>query len=522
MKTPLIALLLFFLCTSSLKAQLKEFEISEMPRPDVSIVQANTAFPEDALIIVYSSFDNLSFRSSVGAVDKQYYNARANRYEILMKPLKQMIFISASEFMEQKLATINPKPKEVYYFKVEEKKTTFLPPTAPGKLTINSNPAGANISLNGIPVATKTPFSGNLNPGPTNIQLSKLKFQTFDTVMNVQSAINEVLTINLKPSTLWLNIKSNPTSAKVELDGKIIGETPLSKELDLSDKSKQGERLLKLFLTDYKTANQTIQLYPSKEPLSVIVDLKKLEGSYKIESTPEGAEIFIDGEFKGISPLQGTLPVGAYQVELKMEEYLPSSKKQLLINDKSPANLNIELQFKNHGVDSSTSELSGNGLEKDAFGKKISRKTIFFKNRMYDEFGGSDFFLSLNYERCFSLSDKVTLNARLGLGYTSLPIIGLNASIGEGKNKFEFGFTATKKSNYLILVYGLGNDIANYWKNGNIYVNPVVNYRRIYTNLKGHRKGKGGIIGISFTPFIRTDSSISFFPWLGLNVGSVF
>ena len=42
--------------------------------------------------------------------------------------------------------------------------------------------------------------------------------------MNVQSSINEVLTVNLKPSTLWLNIKSNPVSARVELDGKIIGE----------------------------------------------------------------------------------------------------------------------------------------------------------------------------------------------------------------------------------------------------------------------------------------------------------
>ena len=329
MKTLIRIILLLLLCVSSLKAQLKEFEISEMTRPDVSTVQANTAFPEDALIFVYSSFDNLSFRSSVGAVDKQYYNSRANRYEILVKPLKQMIFISASEFMEQKLATFNPKPKEDFYFKVEEKKTTQKNQTIPGKLTINSNPTGANISLNGIPVATKTPFIGNLNPGPTNIQLSKTKYQTFDTLLNIESAINEVLTINLKPSTLWLNIKSNPSSAKVELDGKIIGETPFSKELDLSDKSKQGERLLKLTLNDYAPVNQTIQLYPSIDPLAINVDMKKLEGAYKIESIPEGADVFIDGEYKGHTPLQGTLPIGTYSAQLKMEDYSPSSKRRI-------------------------------------------------------------------------------------------------------------------------------------------------------------------------------------------------
>jgi uncharacterized protein (TIGR02145 family) len=119
MKTPFLAFLLFFLCATSLKAQLKEFEISEMPRPDVSIVQANTAFPEDALIIVYSSLNDLNFRSSMGAIDKQYYNMRFNRYEILVKPLKQMIFVIAPDIMEQNLLTINPKHNEEFYIKVE-------------------------------------------------------------------------------------------------------------------------------------------------------------------------------------------------------------------------------------------------------------------------------------------------------------------------------------------------------------------------------------------------------------------
>jgi uncharacterized protein (TIGR02145 family) len=381
MKTPIFTFLLFFLCALSLKAQLKEFEISEMPRPDVSTVQANTAFPEDALIIVYSSFDNLSFRSSVGAVDKQYYNARANRYEILVKPLKQMIFISASEFMEQKLATFNPKPKEDFYFKVEEKKTTLKKQTIPGKLTINTIPTGANISLNGIPVATKTPFIGNLNPGPTSIQLSKTKYQTFDTLLNIESSINEVLTINLIPSTLWLNIKSNPTSAKVELDGKIIGETPFSKELDLSDKSKQGERLLKLTLTDYAPVNQTIQLYPSIDPLAINIDMKKLEGAYKIESIPEGADVFIDGEYKGHTPLQGTLPIGTYSVQLKMEDYSPSSKKQIVVNAQSTANLKENLIPKKQTIENLGGEFEEGELVKDASGN--SYKTMKIGNQVW-------------------------------------------------------------------------------------------------------------------------------------------
>ncbi len=155
-----------------------------MPRPDVSIVQANTAFPEDALIIVYSSLDNLSFRSSVGAVDRQYYNARANRYEILVKPLKQMIFISASEYMEQKIATINPKPKEDYYFKVEEKLSVLN--FGKGNLSINSDPIGADIYINNLKLSDKTPASFEYPAGNATIKLIKSGFIDKDTLIRIK------------------------------------------------------------------------------------------------------------------------------------------------------------------------------------------------------------------------------------------------------------------------------------------------------------------------------------------------
>ena len=88
MKTPIFTFLLFLLCANSLKAQLKEFEITPLPKPEISLVQANTEFGEDALIIIYSSLTNLNFRSSMGMIDKQSYNPKSNRYEILVRPVK--------------------------------------------------------------------------------------------------------------------------------------------------------------------------------------------------------------------------------------------------------------------------------------------------------------------------------------------------------------------------------------------------------------------------------------------------
>ena len=103
--------LIFFLLFVSIaaNAQLKEFEISPLPKPEISLVQANTEFGEDALIIIYSSLTNLNFRSSMGMIDKQSYNPQSNRYEVLVRPIKQILLVYSDGFMEGTISTVNPK-----------------------------------------------------------------------------------------------------------------------------------------------------------------------------------------------------------------------------------------------------------------------------------------------------------------------------------------------------------------------------------------------------------------------------
>lgn len=55
------------------------------------------------------------------------------------------------------------------------------------------------------------------------------------------------------------------------------------------------------------------QLMPASFPGT----LTPTTGSATITSRPEGAEVFIDGERRGLTPLQVTLPVGAYDLELR-------------------------------------------------------------------------------------------------------------------------------------------------------------------------------------------------------------
>jgi uncharacterized protein (TIGR02145 family) len=331
MKPLLLAILQFFFWATSLNAQLKEFEINEMPRPDVSIVQANAAFPDDALIIVYSSLDNLSFRSSMGMIDKQSYNSQSNRYEVLIRPIKQILLVYTDDYMEGTIAKLNPNSKEVFYYKVEEKKGE-IPEAGTGKFNIKSEPLGADIYLNGYKVADKTPFTFDLNSGATRIKLKKKKFDDFDTTVVIQATKINVLSAKLKPSFLFLNVISDPVGAAVRLDEVELGKTPLSKEIDLSDKQQRGLKMLRIEAEGYEVITEQLSIVPSSAALERSFELKRLKASFAINSSPSGASVYIDGTYKGITPYNGSKEYGTHEIYLQMDEYRTSEKKQLILS----------------------------------------------------------------------------------------------------------------------------------------------------------------------------------------------
>jgi uncharacterized protein (TIGR02145 family) len=192
----IVLLIVLTIFTSELFAQLKEFEISPLPKPEISLVQANTEFGEDALIIIYSSLTNLNFRSSMGMIDKQSYNPQSNRYEILVKPQKQILFVFANGFMEGYISTFSPKNKEVFYFKIEEKQ--ILISEGIGNIDIASNPNNCDIFLNGIKIFDKTPAALEVPIGVMKISLRKSGYISRDTSIRIKENSKHELSLSLK------------------------------------------------------------------------------------------------------------------------------------------------------------------------------------------------------------------------------------------------------------------------------------------------------------------------------------
>ncbi|MCC5918219.1 MAG: hypothetical protein JJU02_12945 [Cryomorphaceae bacterium] len=119
-----ITLFLLFLGNISV-GQLKQLEVLEIENPQIQVVQANNNYPDNAMVIVYSNVRNLTFRSSMGGINQQRYNAQSNRYEILINPVRQILLVSHPEYLETRVSTINPQPKEVFYFQISGESNRF-------------------------------------------------------------------------------------------------------------------------------------------------------------------------------------------------------------------------------------------------------------------------------------------------------------------------------------------------------------------------------------------------------------
>ena len=170
----------FFLLLVALSArgQLKEFYVSEREADETPVVQASNTFPNNSLVLIYSDLEGLDFRSSIGEINQQFYNQRASRYELLVSPQKQILFVSAQGFIEKRLALINPAPKAVYYYQVDQRKGQdelavyfrVYPPDA--RLSVNDRPTPVNQTVR-VPLGT------------VRVQLEREDYRTVDEQLTI-------------------------------------------------------------------------------------------------------------------------------------------------------------------------------------------------------------------------------------------------------------------------------------------------------------------------------------------------
>ena len=101
---------------------------------------------------------------------------------------------------------------------------------------------------------------------------------------------------------------------------------------------------LSYFLMSEKTVEKPVQSNEESSPREELRPDKDLAkpASLKIESTPVGAQVFLDGSFQGKTPIALQLHFGKYDVRLSMPDYY-EWEAQLKLNEEGETPLFVRL-----------------------------------------------------------------------------------------------------------------------------------------------------------------------------------
>jgi len=124
-----------------------------------------------------------------------------------------------------------------------------------------------------------------------------------------------------------LKVVSEPSASAVFLDENHVGETPLSIRMWMG-----GKHIIKVTKNGHNDFEQIVEMQfgTTKEVKAELVP--QLLGGLTVKSDPEGANVYLDGQMKGVTPLRlDKVKKGAINLEIKKNHY-STVKRNLVVN----------------------------------------------------------------------------------------------------------------------------------------------------------------------------------------------
>ena len=240
----------------------------------------------------------------------------------------------------------NDKTPSVSKTKSSKKKAAAAPAVVLGQISVESNPEGAQVQVDGkSDPSWVTPFSlSNVQPGQHSITVSKAGYVTDTRSVNVTGGNLATATIHLTQMLATLIVKSDPAGASIFVDGHDVGtKSPAQVSM------KQGQHVVLVRLTGYLdetmssqfAVGQTYNFTPSLKALGNVDSIKTVgkmskffggkgdpgQAQLTIRTQPKGAQVAVNQRMldKG-SPVDVMIDPGNYVVDITLSGYAPIHK----------------------------------------------------------------------------------------------------------------------------------------------------------------------------------------------------
>lgn len=173
-------------------------------------------------------------------------------------------------------------------------------------VTVNSSPSGSSVYVNNVHKGT-TPVNLKLREKDYWLRVEQEGYAKQYTKVHVSSG-NTNFQYKMVTNSLTVAVKTNVKNAKLYIDGKFIGKTPLATQLE--PKSYRFELKKK----GYSTTKKSITINSKNKNISL--NLEKILHHLVIESNEKDVNVFINEDLKGKTPLTIEVPTGKLNLKL--------------------------------------------------------------------------------------------------------------------------------------------------------------------------------------------------------------
>ena len=167
-----------------------------------------------------------------------------------------------------------------------------------GELEVTSEPTGATVFLD-QKEAGKTPLAlSRVHSGRHQVRVAKEGHDNWEREVDVAGGRKVEVYAQLKGREGRLEIRSEPAGAKVWVNGKEMGFTPLTMS------TQPGQYLVRVFREGHEVYEEWVQIEGGGRK-DIRVSLKNLLGDLVVQADPPGAAIYLDGKSVGTGRYEG-------------------------------------------------------------------------------------------------------------------------------------------------------------------------------------------------------------------------
>jgi formylglycine-generating enzyme required for sulfatase activity len=208
----------------------------------------------------------------------------------------------------------------------------------PGKLQVSSELDEIEVFVNDQPAGTAPGLIEDIPRGPHIVEFRRYRYFPLRREIEIEGlGRTQSVEVALEPAWGHMEIISLPEQAEVLVDGRPVGATPLTAEV------LETGTVLTLRKTGYKDWEKQLSVKAGTLETYPLIELVVADGTVDVTTSPAGANVSVDGEFRGTAPVSVDIsPLREHRIELFLEGYR-KTVRNVTTEPEGHSSLNVEL-----------------------------------------------------------------------------------------------------------------------------------------------------------------------------------